>query len=51
MELSDYIRILRKNWLVIVVATLVGLTAAAGYSFTRTPMYSSEGRDFFRSVG
>lgn len=49
MELSDYIRILRKNWLVIVVATLVGLTAAAGYSFTRTPMYSSESVVFVQS--
>ncbi|KIC59365.1 polysaccharide biosynthesis tyrosine autokinase [Microbacterium hominis] len=41
MELSDYIRILRKNWLVIVVLTLLGLGAAAGYSLTRTPIYES----------
>ena len=41
MELSDYIRVLRKNWLVIVVLTLVGLGAAAGYSLTRTPVYES----------
>lgn len=41
MELSDYIRILRKNWLVIVIATLLGVSIAAGYSLTRTPMYES----------
>lgn len=41
MELSDYIRVLRKNWLVIVVLTLVGLGAAAAYSLTRTPIYES----------
>jgi capsular exopolysaccharide synthesis family protein len=41
MELSDYIRILRKNWLVIVVAALLGVAVAAGYSLTRTPQYSA----------
>lgn len=41
MELSDYIRILRKNWLVIVVATLLGVAIAAGYSLTRTPQYQA----------
>jgi capsular exopolysaccharide synthesis family protein len=41
MELSDYIRILRKNWLVIVVATLLGVAIAAGYSLTRTPQFES----------
>lgn len=49
MELSDYIRILRKNWLVIVAATLVGLTAAAGYSLTRTPMYEAQSVVFVQS--
>ncbi|WP_448719870.1 polysaccharide biosynthesis tyrosine autokinase [Microbacterium natoriense] len=49
MELSDYIRILRKNWLVIVVATLLGLAAAAGYSLTRTPLYESQSVVFVQS--
>ncbi|WP_194420368.1 polysaccharide biosynthesis tyrosine autokinase [Microbacterium abyssi] len=49
MELSDYIRILRKNWLVIVVATLIGLAAAAGYSLTRTPLYESQAVVFVQS--
>ena len=46
MELSDYIRVLRKNWLVIVAITLIGLGAAAGYSLTRTPMYQAEATVF-----
>ncbi|MFG6446509.1 polysaccharide biosynthesis tyrosine autokinase [Microbacterium sp. P07] len=41
MELSDYIRILRKNWLVIVVTTLVGIAVAAGFSLTRTPQFQA----------
>jgi capsular exopolysaccharide synthesis family protein len=49
MELSDYIRILRKSWLVIVITTLLGLAAAAGYSLTRTPMYESQSVVFVQS--
>ncbi|MDD7963465.1 polysaccharide biosynthesis tyrosine autokinase [Microbacterium thalli] len=46
MELSDYIRILRKNWIVILVVTLVGVGAAAAYSLTRTPTYESSSTVF-----
>jgi capsular exopolysaccharide synthesis family protein len=46
MELSDYIRILRKNWVIILVATLLGLSAAAAYSLTRTPTYESSSTVF-----
>ncbi|MCR2824247.1 polysaccharide biosynthesis tyrosine autokinase [Microbacterium sp. zg.Y909] len=46
MELSDYIRILRKNWVIILVATLLGLSAAAAYSLTRTPVYESSSTVF-----
>jgi len=49
MELSDYIRILRKNWLVIVATTLIGLAAAAGYSLTRTPLYEAQSVVFVQS--
>ncbi len=46
MELSDYIRVLRKNWLVIVVLTLVGLGIAALLAVASerpasVPVYSS----------
>ncbi|MEW1976704.1 polysaccharide biosynthesis tyrosine autokinase [Microbacterium profundi] len=49
MELSDYIRILRKSWLVILATTLIGLAAAAGYSLTRTPMYEAQAVVFVQS--
>lgn len=41
MELSDYLHILRKNWLVIITITLLGILVAAGYSLTRTPQYQA----------
>jgi capsular exopolysaccharide synthesis family protein len=46
MELTDYIRILRKNWIIIVLATLLGVGAAAAYSLTRTPMYEAQSTVF-----
>jgi capsular exopolysaccharide synthesis family protein len=51
MELSDYIRVLRKSWLIIVAAALVGVAAAAAYSLTRTPLYSSESQVFVSTQG
>jgi capsular exopolysaccharide synthesis family protein len=41
MELRDYIRILRKNWLVMVALIVVSLGVSAVYTFTRTPVYES----------
>ena len=41
MELADYLRILRKRWLVIVVMTLLGLGAAAAASLVITPQYEA----------
>ena len=46
MELTDYIRILRKNWLIIVVATLLGIGVAALWSLTRTPEYEAQSTVF-----
>lgn len=46
MELTDYIRILRKNWVIIVVATLVGIGIAAVWSLTRTPEYEASSTVF-----
>lgn len=46
MELSDYIRILRKNWLVMVVLTLLGAAVMVGYTLTRTPIYESSSTVF-----
>jgi capsular exopolysaccharide synthesis family protein len=46
MELSDYVRILRKNWLVIVVAALLGIGVGAAYSLTRTPQFTASSTVF-----
>lgn len=46
MELRDYLHILRKNWLIILALTLVGIGAAAAYSLTRTPLYLSQSSVF-----
>nr|BFF16220.1 hypothetical protein GCM10025699_75230 [Microbacterium flavescens] len=41
MELRDYIRILRKGWILIVAVTLVGVAAGALSSILATPKYVS----------
>lgn len=41
MELSEYISILRKNWLLIIATTLLGLGGGAGLSLLATPEYES----------
>lgn len=51
MELSDYLRVLRKNWIVIVVIALAGIGAAAVYSLVRTPLYETSSEIFVSSQG
>lgn len=46
MELNDYLRILRKRWLVIVVMTLVGLATAATATLLTTPRYTASTQVF-----
>ena len=41
MELRDYLRILHKNWILIVACTLLGVAAASGFSIASTPKYVS----------
>ena len=41
MELRDYVRILHKNWVLIVAVTLLGICAAAGASILMTPKYEA----------
>jgi capsular exopolysaccharide synthesis family protein len=41
VELSDYIRIIRKYWVLLVASTLVGLGAGALASLVQTPIYSA----------
>lgn len=42
MELREYLLILRKYWVLVVVATIVGLAAGLGLSFLMTPEYQSK---------
>lgn len=41
MELRDYIRILRKGWVLIAALTLVAVGAASAFSILQTPTYSA----------
>ncbi|WP_213814529.1 polysaccharide biosynthesis tyrosine autokinase [Glaciihabitans sp. dw_435] len=51
MELSDYLRILRKRWIVIVALTLVGLAAAAAATILTTPKYEASTLSFVNVSG
>jgi len=46
MELSDYVRMLRKSWLTVIGLTATGLAVMAGYTATRTPIYESSSTIF-----
>lgn len=46
MELRDYLRLLRRNWIFIVALTLLAIAAAAVYSITRTPQYEGNAKVF-----
>ncbi|MFT2710309.1 polysaccharide biosynthesis tyrosine autokinase [Clavibacter sp. Sh2126] len=46
MELREYIRILRRSWILILLALLLGVGAAAGYSLAQTPEYRASAKVF-----
>lgn len=46
VELHDYIRVLRKGWIMIVVLALVGVACAATYSLLVKPTYSASAKVF-----
>ena len=41
MELRDYIRVLRKQWVLIALTTALAIAAAIGYTVRATPLYQS----------
>jgi succinoglycan biosynthesis transport protein ExoP len=41
VDLSDYLRVLRKRWIVIATATLLGLAGAAAVTILSTPIYQA----------
>lgn len=51
VELRDYIRLLRKSWILILVLVLVGVAAAAVFSIVKTPSYSASSKVFVSSQG
>jgi capsular exopolysaccharide synthesis family protein len=51
VELRDYIRVLRKGWILILALTLVGVAAAAGYSIIKTPEYQATSKVFVSTQG
>lgn len=46
MELSDYLRTLRKNWIIILMTLVIGVSMATVWSLTRTPTYQSQSKVF-----
>ncbi|WIB67961.1 polysaccharide biosynthesis tyrosine autokinase [Curtobacterium sp. MCBD17_035] len=46
MELRDYITVLRKGWMMILILALVGVAAAAGFSIAKTPQYAASAQVF-----
>lgn len=51
MELRDYIRILRKSWVLIVLLTLAAVGAASAYSILQTPKFSATAKVFVSTQG
>jgi len=51
VELRDYIRILRKSWVLIAVLLFVGIGAGSGYSILQIPKYSSSAKVFVSTSG
>lgn len=39
MELRDYVRILHKNWILLLILLVLGLAGGAGYAALQTPKY------------
>ncbi|MBD7958572.1 polysaccharide biosynthesis tyrosine autokinase [Microbacterium sp. Sa4CUA7] len=41
MELRDYLRILHKNWILLLVLLIAGIAGGAGYAFMQAPKYEA----------
>jgi len=51
VELRDYIRVLRKGWILILALVLVGVAAAAVFSIVKTPEYQATSKVFVSTQG
>src|SRR5664279_4544992 len=46
MTLAQYVRLLRSQWLVVVLLALAGSAGAAGYAYQQTPLYQTQAQVF-----
>ena len=46
MELQDYLRVIRRSWVLLLVITLVAVGAATAYSLLKTPEYEATTKVF-----
>jgi capsular polysaccharide biosynthesis protein len=51
VEIRDYLRIMRRHWLVIVAMTMATVALAAVFTFLQTPQYSSSAQLFISTPG
>ncbi|WP_084099569.1 polysaccharide biosynthesis tyrosine autokinase [Demequina sp. NBRC 110051] len=51
MELQDYLLVLRKNWLTIVLLAVLGTGAGVAYSMLATPSYTTSAKVFVSTTG
>lgn len=50
VELSDYLQVLRRRWLTVVVCALLGLGIAGALTFSATPQYQASSRLFISTT-
>ena len=46
MTLTQYLRVLRQHWLIVLILTLLGVAAAIGYTSRQTPLYQAQTQVF-----
>ncbi len=51
VELQDYLLVLRKNWLTIVLLAVLGTGAGVAYSMLATPSYTTSAKVFVSTTG
>ncbi|GAB3239049.1 polysaccharide biosynthesis tyrosine autokinase [Kineosporia babensis] len=51
MTLTQYVKVLRQHWLIVVILTALGLAAAIGWTSRQTPMYQAQTQVFVSVQG
>ncbi len=46
MTLTQYLRVLRQHWLIVLLLALLGVAAAAAYTSRQTPIYQADTQVF-----